>query len=804
MVLDDVKMCPQEMEKSSHLEKHGMRFLKINSFSTRLFLVIFVAVVPLLSLSIYQANQERTNGIQEVRADALHQAQMAADNQQQMVYRVTGTLNAMAAGYRTLVPEPEICASFLADLISKETQYDTLFLLHPDGTLLCSTRPIPTWLPDLEVVGHALETDEILPVPYEGNGQFEVVFLTRVLALDGKAVGVGAALLKPNWIVNQAAELQGSNPGSEMIITDGSGHVLAHYPDVQQNRGANLPASLSDALSSGQETLRGAGLDGKERLYGTQRLPYGLEGVPAYVWIGLPVAEALAGANSDLRMDLLVTGLVLLFGLTIARTSANWLVIRWLRPLITATHKLERGDLTARTGISGDSSELGSLVSAFDHMAAKLERNTSELAETASRYHNLFDRVPVGLYRTSPEGHILDANPTLVGMLGQTNLESLQKINAAALFANPVDRLSWVEEIAEKGELVNREVQLSRLDGEVIWVLDSSRVIRDQKGGVLYYEGSLQDITQRKHDEQAILHANRQLRSVLNSITEAFLILDNHWRFLDVNPVALRDTFGGRLLSELVGKVIWEEYPQAVGSEFYNQYQTALTLNQPVHFEALSNINGRWWEVHAYPTEGHLEIYLREITERKRMDAYILELAYHDPLTGLLNRRAFQEEMDRALSRIRRTGQQMAVLFLDLDGFKGINDRYGHDVGDAVLVGAADRLRRAVRLEDPISRLGGDEFILLAEVDDEEGALKVATRLLALFSDPYQVDNMAVTVSPSIGISLFPVDGEDSETLVRLADKAMYTAKLEGKNRYCFYGSSDSRQAGSTWATTSQ
>jgi diguanylate cyclase (GGDEF)-like protein/PAS domain S-box-containing protein len=763
------------------LEKERMRFPKINSISTRLFLVILAAVGPLLGLSIYHALQEQKDGILEQQAAALHQTMMTADNQQQLVNGVSVMLNAAAAGYRTLTTEPDKCTSFLADLISQEPQYDAVFLLHPDSTLLCSDRPTLAWLPDPEVVGRALLTDEIMLVPDQGNGQAKVAFLTRMLGLDGEVAGVSVVLLKTYGFDSQAADLQQSYPGSEMIITDSTGQVLAHYPNAAQNQRANLPAALSDALRAGQETLRGTGLDGVERLYGIARLPYGPEGNPAFVWIGLPASVAVASGNSILRLDLLVIGLVLLLGLALTQASANWLVIRWLHPLIAAIHKLEGGDLTARTGISGDKSELGSLVDAFDRMAAERERSTADLAETALRYRNLFDRVPAGLYRTTQEGLVLDANPAMVEMLGYP---SLQKINATAFFVNAEDRLRWGKEIAERGELVNYEIQLQRADGEAIWVLDNTRVIRDSEGGILYYEGSLQDITQRKRAEQANLDANRQLHSVLNSITEAYLVLDCQYRFLEANPVALRDTFGGRPLSDLLGKVIWEEYPQAVDSEFYNQSQAALTQNHPVHFEALSKINDRWWEVHAYPNEDQLEIYLREITERKQMESHIRELAYHDPLTGLLNRRAFQEGMVRALSRVRRVGNQMAVLFLDLDGFKDINDRYGHAVGDAVLVEVARRLSRAVRLEDSVSRLGGDEFLLLAEIDNEKEAVAIATRVMVLLVEPFRADDLTITISTSIGISCFPQNGEDPETLVLRADQAMYIAKQEGKHRF--------------------
>ena len=126
----------------------------------------------------------------------------------------------------------------------------------------------------------------------------------------------------------------------------------------------------------------------------------------------------------------------------------------------------------------------------------------------------------------------------------------------------------------------------------------------------------------------------------------------------------------------------------------------------------------------------------------------------------------------------------MAVLFMDLDGFKDINDCYGHAVGDAVLVEVAGRLSRAIRLADSVSRLGGDEFLLLTEIDNEKEAVAIATRIMDLLVKPILVNDLTITVSSSIGISCFPRDGEDPETLVRRADQAMYIAKQEGKHRF--------------------
>ncbi|HSJ99396.1 MAG TPA: EAL domain-containing protein, partial [Myxococcota bacterium] len=190
----------------------------------------------------------------------------------------------------------------------------------------------------------------------------------------------------------------------------------------------------------------------------------------------------------------------------------------------------------------------------------------------------------------------------------------------------------------------------------------------------------------------------------------------------------------------------------------------------------------------------------QDVTERKRAEEQIRYLAYHDSLTGLGNRRLFQERLALALAQARRTEGRVGVLFLDLDHFKRINDTLGHSLGDALLQGVADRLVASVRetdvvarreLSGAISRLGGDEFtILLAEISDVQDLAKVARRVLEALARPFHLGGHDVVIGGSIGITAWPDDGADAEMLLRNADTAMYHAKEQGRNNYQFYAQS--------------
>jgi diguanylate cyclase (GGDEF)-like protein len=177
-----------------------------------------------------------------------------------------------------------------------------------------------------------------------------------------------------------------------------------------------------------------------------------------------------------------------------------------------------------------------------------------------------------------------------------------------------------------------------------------------------------------------------------------------------------------------------------------------------------------------------------DITERRRNEAYIRHMAHHDELTGLPNRTLLQERAALAIDMARTSGKQLAVLLIDLDRFKQINDSLGHHAGDVVLCAVAARFKQCLRSSDTVARMGGDEFvILLPQIDSPQQAERVAAKLLEAMAEPVQAGPHRLTVTPSIGIACHPHDGEDLTTLLRNADVAMYQSKHNGRNNYTLY-----------------
>lgn len=174
---------------------------------------------------------------------------------------------------------------------------------------------------------------------------------------------------------------------------------------------------------------------------------------------------------------------------------------------------------------------------------------------------------------------------------------------------------------------------------------------------------------------------------------------------------------------------------------------------------------------------------LHEIHERVKAQQELTHLATHDTLTGLPNRSLFNEHLEIAIHNAQRHGRQLALLFLDLDGFKTVNDNYGHEVGDHLLQAISVRMRECIRKEDILARMGGDEFtILLGDLVLPADASLIAQKLISAINKPININNHLCQVGASIGISLFPQSAKDARTLLRLADDAMYAAKAEGKN----------------------
>lgn len=334
------------------------------------------------------------------------------------------------------------------------------------------------------------------------------------------------------------------------------------------------------------------------------------------------------------------------------------------------------------------------------------------------------------------------------------------------------------------------ETHLRRSDGRFFDVeFTSSPLIAN--GTVSGYVVVFSDITQRKLADKSLQLAE----SVFRHITEGVLVAGTGGLILRVNR-ALCDMVGYSE-EELIGQT---RPPYRSGEHppvFYQQLWDTL-LDKGIWEGEIWNRrrNGEifptWQTIVAVRNDNEVpEQFVsvtRDITEQRRSEQRIHRLAYFDNLTGLPNRELFFDRFEHAIARARRQRSEIALLFLDLDRFKNVNDTLGHPVGDRLLQAVADRLQQLVRGEDTIARLGGDEFtILLESISNHQSASEVARKVVESLSEPFTIDEQPLHIGTSVGISLYPADGEDATTLVKHADAAMYQAKAAGRNNYQFY-----------------
>jgi diguanylate cyclase (GGDEF)-like protein/PAS domain S-box-containing protein len=469
----------------------------------------------------------------------------------------------------------------------------------------------------------------------------------------------------------------------------------------------------------------------------------------------------------------------------------------------------------------------------------------TEQRRAEAEFRDIFNSASEGIYRSTPEGRFLRVNPALVRMQGfETEAELIDAISDLATdwFVNPADRDRFTGQLDREGRVDNFEFQVyRRATGEKIWVRESAHVVYDDNGDIAYYEGMVYEITDEYQARERALRRNAVLEmiarhapigEVLNEIlrtTEtgggnqtAAIFRQRDGRLYSTTSPGLKqaclETIDGKTPPEVGGAIqaalsgerqVVEvrldagdrdtDFAGAMRSSGYlHGLATPIRDQKGVVLGALAvfDANG------GTPNQASIAA-LRETAhiasiaiEQDRLSEELRQQAHYDPLTGLPNRTLLADRLDQALREAARGDYPVGVLLLDLDEFKQVNDTFGHPVGDELLREVAAHLGDCLRSGDTVARQGGDEFVVVVPLKNGAGyCTDVAERLLQAVRAPLRLSEGEVGTNASIGIGLYPQDGETSDSLLQAADAAMYAAKKAGKNQYRYYAENMNRQA---------
>ncbi|MES2183931.1 MAG: diguanylate cyclase [Pseudomonadota bacterium] len=581
-----------------------------------------------------------------------------------------------------------------------------------------------------------------------------VVLSRRVDRRDGSFGGIVAVAIHVRYFHDLFNAVNLGKDGRITLLLS-NGTVLSRFPLDESVIGQARDGSpiFGRHLRGDNHFVARSDVDGRSRFY----LFKDFEKYPLVI----SVAQATDVVYADWRKRTWLLGVITL-SLMAASTVLAWLLLRELDMRHRTAQQLRTAEHDLRTILDG----LPSMVAYWD------KRLLIRFAN--SRY--------------------LETFPTAADEVGD-HLPGLQKgqrlVGANAPYF----------ERALRGERQEFETPVVDARGRTRHLLVS--FVPDMNGGVMdgvFVQAT--DISERKAAEDRLFEEKERIRVTLASIGDAVISTDREGRVSYLNPAA--EALSGWTLGEAVGRPVAEVVPLREGegddgTRERHPVEQALRQQEVIGPSPSAGLVNRWQsrfdiEDTAAPIhdrDGRVlgaVMVLRDVTQARAMVQRMAHLAQYDALTGLPNRVLLMDRAAQAVARANREGTGFAVMYLDLDGFKDINDSLGHDVGDAVLVQFAQRMSTALRQSDTLCRQGGDEFVVLAPmVPDAESAHALAAKLVRLAAQPFTVAGCELQVTTSLGIALFPEDGNRYDTLARHADAAMYTAKRAGKNQLRFY-----------------
>ncbi len=651
---------------------------------------------------------------------------------------------------------------------------------------------------------------------YAPAGNRPAAFLTAPVQQNGKLIGVLALQLDVRKLESVTSDRTGLSRTGETVLAQRDGNQAFYTGPLSHIRNAayHYRIPLEAAALPIQKALAGDRGSGFVRDYAGIECAAAWRYLPGLRWgmvVKIHSSEALAPAT-HLRH---VTYFALALFLAISGITAYLLgrgLSRPIRNLTRVADRIAAGDLSQRASEKG-SEELGRLARAFNHMTdaladahhtleAQVESRSHELRKLSLLQGAILEKAGALVVVLDREGRIRRFNRTCEELSGYAfdevegrfvwdfllppeERDQVHQEAFSVLVRNPQSR---------RGIHTNHWITRNGTRRLIEW---SNSVLSDEQGEMEFMVSIGTDVTEKHLAEAALKESEARLNEAqriaqvgsweFDVASGKLSWSDETFRLFEVD----RQTFGAsyEAFMETVHPEDRERISQAYLDSLTNRtpYEISHRICMPdgrikwvnerceMHFDAQGN---------AVRSTGTVQ----DITALKLAEEKISQLAYHDALTGLNNRFSLQSQLEQALSMAHREQRALAVIFLDLDRFKTINDSLGHAVGDELLREVASRLRDSVRESDIVARLGGDEFVVvLTEVDDATSAARIADKILHALAQPYRGEKEALHTTASIGLAFYPDDGGDGNTLMKNADTAMYHAKSLGRNNIQFF-----------------
>ena len=418
------------------------------------------------------------------------------------------------------------------------------------------------------------------------------------------------------------------------------------------------------------------------------------------------------------------------------------------------------------------------------------KRMEETLRESEGKYRELINGMNDTAWVIDFDGKFIDVNDAAVEVLGYSREELL------AMGPHDIDSSLDAESIT--GLIKRMRTDKIQVFETIHTTKDGKTIPVEIKSSLVTYQGKqailsiARDITERKQVAEALRESEKRFRLLVENSKDAFVLHDLDGRIIDVNQHTCDSL--GYTREELLDLSVNYIDDAAIPGKHKEKWHK-MVPGEPLTLEGIH----RRKDGTTFPVEVRLVAFdsggrrlilglVRDITERIRAEETIRRLAYHDALTDLPNRALFADRLNRAIARAHRNQHKFAVMLLDLDHFKNINDTFGHAVGDQLLSSVGKRLTGLLRQEDTVARMGGDEFfLLLPEVDRVHDAATIAQKVLKAFHEPFVLDVHELNITTSIGIAVYPDDGEAVKTLLKNVDVALYRAKQEGRNNFQHY-----------------